>query len=159
MWTSATLGRTLSARTSCSVPEATRSELDEASGGREAHLPRGLAEHERARQEWWQFSRRAGGLESRCLVLHDGTMQYGWGLVVAMSLVAAGCSPSGWVRGTAADDLHCPEKDIVVTGGPVHLRAEGCGQYAEYTCGNTGPHNSGCWQTRAPERLAQTPSG
>jgi hypothetical protein len=72
-------------------------------------------------------------------------------LLVAAVLPA--CSPSSWVRGAAADDLHCPKDAIVVTGGPVHLRAEGCGQYAEYTCGNTGPHNSGCWQTAAPQPL------
>jgi hypothetical protein len=53
--------------------------------------------------------------------------------LVTMALGSMGCVGAGLVASRAAEDLHCPEKQISVTSREMGAyTAEGCGKHASY---------------------------
>lgn len=54
-------------------------------------------------------------------------------LGVAMALASSGCAGASMVAAKAADDLHCPRKDISVKEREMGVyEASGCGKHASY---------------------------
>lgn len=54
-------------------------------------------------------------------------------LVAMVSIGSAGCAGASLVAARAAEELHCPEKDITVTSREMGTyTAEGCGKHASY---------------------------
>jgi hypothetical protein len=54
-------------------------------------------------------------------------------MAAVAALGAAGCAGAGLVKARAAEDLHCPEKEITVESREMGTYdARGCGRHASY---------------------------
>lgn len=76
----------------------------------------------------------------------------------AFTLLAVGCvTMAGTAQTRAANDLKCPEDQVVVANiGGTSFRATGCGQEATYNCGQSTANTLVCVREEQ-HAVGQTP--